>query len=142
MSSSVPPPRASPLAPGFHLDRYELLAQLARGGMATVWLARLRSQHGLEEMVAIKNIPPTYVAQILDLGEQEDILYIVMELLDGESLQKLHRTIAKQEMRLPTGLVLRLMSEVCAGLHAAHELKDPEGNNLGVVHRDVSPQNV
>jgi serine/threonine protein kinase len=163
---SLVPPKPSPLVPGYRLDRYELLCPIARGGMAEVWVARLRGKHGFEKLVAIKTILPEFaqepafqrmfldeahiasgiqhqsVAQILDLGEQHDVLYLVMEWVDGDALSKLQRAVDKKQTKIPVGVVLRILADACGGLHAAHELTDKEGHNLGVVHRDVSPQNV
>jgi serine/threonine protein kinase len=163
---SVAPPRASPLAPGFKLDRYELLCPMAEGGMASVWIARQTGKHGFEKLVAIKTILPKYaadtrfqqmfldeariasriehpnVAQILDVGEQHETTYLVMEYVDGDSLSSLQRALQKRNISFPHGAVLRMMAEVCGGLHAAHELRNDHGALLGVVHRDVSPQNV
>ena len=160
------PPRPSPLAPGFKLDRYELLCPIAEGGMASVWIARHTGKHGFEKFVAIKTVLPKFasdarfqqmfqdeariasriehanVAQILDVGEQHDITYLVMEYVDGESLSTVHRTLVKKGMKVPPGVVLRVMADVCGGLHTAHELREEDGQLLGVVHRDISPQNV
>lgn len=156
----------SVLVPGYRLDRYELLCPIASGGMATVWLARLRGKRGFEKLFAIKTIKaelitdPRYhemfldeariasgiehanVAHILDLGEHAETLYIVMEWVDGEALAKLHRLAMRGGRPLPVGMVLRVVSDACAGLHAAHELADLQGESLHVVHRDVSPQNI
>jgi len=166
MRVSLVPPKPSPLVPGYRLDRYELLCPIARGGMAEVWVARLRGKHGFEKLVAIKTILPQFaqepsfqkmfldeahiasgiqhqnVAQILDLGEQHDVLYLVMEWVDGDALSKLQRAVAKKSGKVPIGIVLRVLADACGGLHAAHELSDKEGHNLAVVHRDVSPQNI
>jgi serine/threonine-protein kinase len=163
---SLSPPRPSPLAPGFKLDRYELLCPIAEGGMASVWIARHSGKHGFEKFVAIKTVLPkfasdirfqtmfqdeariasriehTNVAQILDVGEQHDITYLVMEYVDGESLSTVHRALTKKGMKIPPGIVLRVLADVCGGLHTAHELREEDGQLLGVVHRDVSPQNV
>jgi serine/threonine protein kinase len=154
------------LAPGSTLDRYELLCPLAEGGMATVWLARMRGKRGFEKLVAIKTIKselvddPRFeemfldeariasgiahpnVAQIIDLGEKSGVLYLVMEWVDGESLAKVRKFAAKARVRVPLGLSLRIIADAAAGLHAAHELKGSDGLALGVVHRDVSPQNI
>ncbi|WXB11485.1 serine/threonine protein kinase [Pendulispora albinea] len=134
--------------------------------MASVWLARLHGKHGFEKLVAVKTILPQYasdarfqqmfldeariaagiehanVAQILDLGEQGEVFYLVMEWVDGDSVSKLHRAVRKRQATMPMGVVLRIMADTCAGLHAAHEMRDPSGTSLGVVHRDVSPQNI
>jgi serine/threonine-protein kinase len=165
MTSSAPP-RGAQLEPGFRLDRYELLCVLAHGGMASVWLARMRGKHGFEKLVAVKTILPAYaaepqfqemfldeariasgiehpnVAKILDLGEFADVLYLVMEFVDGDPLQRIHRECEKKDIRIPLGIVLKIMSDTCAGLEAAHALTNTEGQPLGIVHRDISPQNV
>jgi serine/threonine protein kinase len=156
----------SALAPGFRLDRYELLCPVAQGGMAEVWMARQTGKLGFEKLVAVKTILPKFadderfqrmfldeahvssriehpnVAQILDVGEQDDIMYLVMEYVDGDALTTLHRAAEAHGVRIPHGVLLRVMSEVCGGLHAAHDLCMADGQNAGVVHRDVSPHNI
>ncbi len=165
MGSFTPPPTTA-LAPGDRLDRYELLCVLAQGGMGTVWLARLSGKLGFERLVALKTILPSYttdqqframfldeagiaaqvdhenVARILEIGEDRGFLYYAMELVDGESLRKLYRDIRMQGQVFPLGVALRICADACAGLHAVHELRGPDGRYLEVVHRDVSPQNV
>ncbi len=157
---------ASPLTPGYRLDRYELLCPIATGGMAQVWLAQLRGKRGFEKLFAIKTIKTDFtddksfqemfldeariasgiqhpnVAQILDLGEQDEILYIVMEWVDGDTLSRILKLARKGGKAVPIGVALRVVADACEGLHAAHELCDEEGASLGVVHRDVSPQNL
>jgi serine/threonine protein kinase len=134
--------------------------------MASVWVARLRAKHGFEKLVAIKTILPkhaedprfqqmfldeariaskidhAHVAHVLDLGDEHGVLYLVMEWVDGDSLSKLQRAVNADGGALPPGIALRIVADACAGLHAAHELRDADGKLLGVVHRDVSPQNV
>src|SRR3984893_7795145 len=129
----------SVLRAGYRLDRYELLCPIAAGGMATVWLARLRGKRGFAKLFAIKTIrtelvdDPRFqemfldeariasgiqhpnVAQILDLGEQDDVLFIVMEWVDGDSLSKIRRLLAKRDAKLPVGVVLRVLADACAG---------------------------
>src|SRR5215472_5465297 len=131
------------LKAGQRLERYELLCPIASGGMATVWLARLRGKRGFEKLYAIKTIrtelvdDPTFqemfldeariasriqhpnVAQILDLGEQQNVLFTVMEWVDGEALAKIRRVLAKRGAKLPVGISLRVLADACAGLHAA-----------------------
>ncbi len=154
------------LAPGYRLDRYELLCPLGVGGMASVWVARLLGKHGFEKLVAVKTILPTYardpafqrmfldeariaariqhvnVAQILDLGDQHGVLYLVMEWVAGEALSKLARAVQEHGASFPPGVAARILVDVCAGLHAAHELRDRSGASLEIVHRDVSPHNI
>jgi serine/threonine-protein kinase len=134
--------------------------------MASVWVARLVRKHGFEKLVAIKTILPKYaedetfqkmffdeariasridhanVGHIHDLGEEGGIVYLVMEWIDGDALTRLRRAINKAKVPFPADIALRIIADVCAGLHAAHELKDADGATLGVVHRDVSPQNI
>jgi serine/threonine protein kinase len=134
--------------------------------MASVWVARQSGKHGFEKLVAIKTILPKFatdvrfqemfldeariasriehvnVAQIFDLGEEHDILYLAMEYVDGDSLSKLNRACQRKGIKMPTGLILRVLADTCAGLHEAHELKDPQGRALEIVHRDVSPHNI
>jgi serine/threonine-protein kinase len=155
----------STLVAGYRLDRYELLCPIASGGMASVWLARLRGKRGFAKLFAIKTIKTELisdqfqemfldeariasriihpnVAQVLELGEQDEILYIVMEWVDGDSLAQVTRLALKSGSQIPLGVSLRIVADVCAGLHAAHQLKESDGESLGVVHRDVSPQNI
>jgi serine/threonine-protein kinase len=154
------------LAPGMVLGRYELLLPIAQGGMATVWAARQKGSRGFQKTVAIKTMLPTLsedpqfeqmfldeaalaakihhpnVAEILDLGEQDEVLYLVMEWVDGEAVSVIHKTARKNQAQLPMRIALRVGIQACAGLHAAHELKDENETHLQLVHRDVSPQNI
>jgi serine/threonine-protein kinase len=157
---------ARELQAGDRLDRYELLCVLAQGGMGAVWLARLSGMLGFERLYAIKTILPDYaddprfrdmfldearltsrirhenVAQIIDMGEQDGFLYYAMEYVDGESLRKAQRDFSADKQLVPMGVALRIVADMCAGLHAAHELRDGNDALLDVVHRDVSPHNV
>jgi eukaryotic-like serine/threonine-protein kinase len=159
-------PSASPLVPGLLLDRYELLAPVAQGGMAQVWVARLQGKLGFERMFAIKTMIAEHaveqrfvnmfldeariislirhpnVAQVLDLGQHAEVLYLVLEWIDGDSMASLRRLIHGRGLKLPLNVVLKVVAESCAGLHAAHELKNASGESLNVVHRDVSPSNI
>jgi serine/threonine protein kinase len=143
-----------------------MLCPIATGGMAQVWVARLHGKHGFEKLVAIKSILPKYaedqrfqqmfldeariaskiehtnVAQILDLGEEHHVLFLAMEWVDGESLSKLARAVERRGTRIPTGILARVLADTLGGLHAAHELRGDDGHLLGVVHRDISPQNI
>ncbi len=134
--------------------------------MGTVWLARITGKHGFERLVALKTILATYendrqfcdmfldeariaaqvdhenVVRTLEIGEERGVLYHVMELVDGESLRKLYRDIRSVGAPFPLAVALRIAADTCAGLHAVHELRGPDGRYLEVVHRDVSPQNI
>jgi len=153
------------LKPGKFLGRYELLMPVAQGGMAAVWAARLVGTRGFQRVVAIKTILPTLsddasfeqmfldeaalaarirhpnVVQVLDLGEDNGLLYQVMEWIDGEALSSFLRD-PKAVDGLPHAIASRIMIGVCDGLHAAHETRDDADQVVGLVHRDVSPQNI
>jgi serine/threonine protein kinase len=150
---------------GHILGRYELLLPIASGGMAMVWAARLTGTRGFQKIVAVKTMLPKlceddqfeqmflaeaslasqihhpHVVEILDLGEHDGILYLVMEWVDGVALNQLMKA-AKKKGGVPLPIAVRVMMQTCAGLHAAHELKDRKGQLVGLVHRDVSPQNI
>ena len=153
------------LRAGLTLGRYELLVPIAQGGTASVWAARMKGPRGFEKIVAAKmmlaellddpdaetmfldeartvaRIRHPNVAEVLDLGEEQGILFLVMEWVDGEPL-----TVIAREARaiggVPLAIALKIAKQACAGLHAAHELLDDTGRHVGLVHRDVSPQNV
>ena len=134
--------------------------------MATVWAARQKGSRGFQKTVAVKTMLPNLsddpqfeqmfldeaalaarihhpnVAEILDLGEQDEILYLVMEWVDGEALSVVTRTAKRSSTHMPQRIVLRVVGQACAGLHAAHELKNENEQLLDLVHRDVSPQNI
>jgi tRNA A-37 threonylcarbamoyl transferase component Bud32 len=147
------------------LGRYELRYEIANGGMATVYLAQLAGAQGFGKWVAIKWVHPHLakdprfvrmlideakttsqidhpaVCQVLDFVEDEGTAYIVMEYLHGESLVSVLRR-ARDKGGLPISLAVRIAVQVARGLHAAHEARGADGAPLGVVHRDVSPQNI
>lgn len=153
------------IQPGQVLGRYEFLVPIAQGGMAAVWAARLKGTRGFSKTVAVKTMLPTIsddphfeqmfldeaqlcsrirhpnVVEILDLGEQDELLYLVMEWVDGEPLSAIRRAAAKAD-GIPRPIAVRIVAEAAAGLHAAHELKEDDSTLVGLVHRDVSPQNL
>jgi serine/threonine-protein kinase len=148
------------------LGRYEIVRPVAAGGMGAVWLGRIRGSHGFEQLVAIKTILPEYareegfrelfleearlvarirhpnVAQVIDLGEEGETLYCVMEWVDGRSLDGLVGALRARGTTVPLPIALRIVSDACLGAHAAHELCGDGAVLLGVVHRDISPQNI
>lgn len=152
----------APLNRDHTLGRYELLTPIGRGGMAVVWAARLQGSRGFSKMVAIKvmlphlSVDPRFermflreakiasrirhpnVCEIADLGEQDGLLYLVMEWVDGDSLA----AVMRDGGPVPHDVAAHLAAEAGRGLHAAHELRDDDGELLHVVHRDVSPQNI
>jgi serine/threonine protein kinase len=95
----------------------------------------------LDEARIASRIRHPNVVEILDLGEQDDVLYLVMEWVDGEPLSLVRHT-AVERGPFPLPIALKIVSDACAGLHAAHEVVDEDGKTVGLVHRDVSPQNI
>jgi eukaryotic-like serine/threonine-protein kinase len=165
--ASLAPPAMNPheIGPGHVLGRYELLMPIAAGGMAMVWAARLKGTRGFQKIVAVKTMLPKLseddqfekmfldeaslaskvrhpnAVEILDLGEQDGVLFLAMEWIDGVPLNQLMKT-AKQKGGVPTTVATRIVMQASAGLHAAHELTDGKGKLIGLVHRDISPQNI
>ncbi len=135
------------------------------GGFASVWRAKTVGPGGFEREAAIKVMRPgrasqkrfqdmlldearlvariqhPNVAQIWEVGEDPRSLYIVMELVDGDSLDDLRVRAEGAEKSLPVRGVFRVLADTCAGLHVAHELSQ-DGAPLQLVHRDISPQNI
>jgi serine/threonine-protein kinase len=152
------------------IGRYELCFELASGGMASVYLARAEGTPGFQKLVALKRIHPHLanetgyiemfldearigsrithpnVCSVLDFGEADGGYYIAMEYLVGEPLSRVHRrVISNADERASPLLPARMagiIAQACEGLHAAHELKDKDGESLHVVHRDVSADNL
>ena len=150
---------------GAKLGQYELLAPVAKGGMAQVWAARRQGSLGFRNVVAIKTILPGQiddarleqmflqegalaprlnhpnVVKTHELGEHDGVLFLVMDWVDGEPLHVLTAD-AQDHGGLPLEISIYVMIQVLRGLHAAHELCDEDGKPLGLVHRDLSPQNI
>jgi serine/threonine-protein kinase len=148
------------------VDRYELLGEIASGGMATVYLARLTGVGGCQRFVAMKRLHPHLanekefvemfldearlaagihhpnVVPILEVGASPVGYYLVMEYVEGDTLARLLARAASRGKRIPPSNVIRVALDMLAGLHAAHELRDDRGQPINLVHRDVSPQNV
>jgi eukaryotic-like serine/threonine-protein kinase len=165
-ASPLLPALADPqIGPGHVLGRYELLTPIAAGGMAMVWAARLKGTRGFQKIVAVKTMLPHLVeddqfeqmfldeaslaskirhpnaVEIIDLGEQGGVLFLAMEWIDGVPLHHVMK-VAKRHGGVPTTVATRIVMQACAGLHAAHELTDGNGKLIGLVHRDISPQNI
>jgi serine/threonine-protein kinase len=148
------------------LDRYELIGELASGGMATVFLGRLGGVGGFQRFVAIKRLHPhlaaeeefiemfldearlaasihhPHVVPILEVGESESGYYLVMEYIEGDTLARIMARSLAMAKPVPRPVLVRIVLDALAGLHAAHELTDPHGRPVDLVHRDVSPQNI
>ncbi|MCB9601796.1 MAG: protein kinase [Sandaracinus sp.] len=153
--------------PSAYLGRYQLLAKLAAGGMATVYLGRIHAVAGFDRRVAIKVLHPHLsedpniramfldearlaarirhpnVIPVTDVGEDPTHgTFLVMDYVEGMDLSQILRAAHKKNARVAVPVVVRIVSDTLAGLGAAHDLVGENGQNLGVVHRDVSPHNV
>lgn len=151
----------------FWFGRYELIGKLGMGGMGELYLARQRGPEGvfrdvalkvmlpdarnrfpgadrmfLEEMHILIGISHPNVVQLIDCGQERDVLYMVMEYVRGVTLMDLWSQFANLRQAFPPDLVASLLAQACRGLHAAHELCDEKGQPRRLVHRDVSPQNI
>jgi serine/threonine-protein kinase len=152
---------------GFHGPRSGLLKllDLAKGGMGTVELG-LRREGGFRRLYAVKRLHPhllddedlramfvdeariagllrhANVVSVLDVGEDEQGPFLVMDYVDGVTLSAIIQRHATHDQLLPVQLCARIGGEIARGLAVAHELVGHDGQALGIVHRDVSPQNV
>jgi serine/threonine protein kinase len=163
MSTQVPRPSTLSGARE-RFGKYEIIRRLATGGMAEIYLARATGIEGFEKQVVLKRILPQYadddefvsmfldearlaatlhhsnVVQVFDIGAVDGQYFLSMELLQGQDGRHLMRAAARAG-GLPIEHALSIVMGVCAGLHYAHE-HTVDGKPLGLVHRDVSPQNV
>ncbi|MFK7990482.1 MAG: serine/threonine-protein kinase [Sandaracinaceae bacterium] len=153
------------------LGRFTLLRELGAGGMATVYLGKMRLAEGLERLVAVKTIHDELAGQdafvdmfldeakiatlishpnvcaVHDFGQAGDTYYMAMEYLVGEPLSEVIRQLWEFKsdtavMQALPFLGARIIADACEGLHAAHQTTGAGGQLLEVVHRDVSPQNL
>ena len=148
------------------LGQYRLIARVATGGMAELFLARREGVAGFRKTVAIKRLLPHLsrdpdvvrmflneahiasrlehpnIVQVFDLGQVGADYYMAMEFLHGRTLSEVQEQSAKRGELVPIGLMARVVADACAGLHYAHEAKDGDGLPLEVVHRDFNPSNV
>ncbi|MCA1664898.1 MAG: serine/threonine protein kinase, partial [Myxococcales bacterium] len=148
------------------LGAYQLLSQVAVGGMAEIYVARTHGVGGFEKLVALKVIHPNFssdpefvqmlvdeaklsvqlthanIVQTFDLGRVDEQYYIAMELIDGVDLYKLLRRASEHQIDFPFEVAAFIAAEVAQGLDYAHRKRDARGRPLKIVHRDVSPQNV
>ncbi|MEM1349294.1 MAG: serine/threonine-protein kinase, partial [Myxococcota bacterium] len=147
-------------------DKYELIEKIGAGGMAEIYLARSLGAEGLEKRVVIKRVQPELagnprfvemfiaeariamglnhpnIVQIYDFGKVDDDFYLAMEYVEGWDLGRVLSAQRRGAKPLSMGDALFVAQEVAKGLHYAHRRNDEFGRPLGLVHRDISPQNV
>ncbi len=146
--------------------KYQLLERIGRGGMAEVFRARSVGVAGFEKIVAIKRILPHLAAnaafaemflreasitvalsqanivQVFDLGRSGDNYFMAMEYVHGLNLARLQKRAQAGALQLPVELCCYTVAEAAKGLDYAHRRRGADGQPLGIVHRDVSPQNI
>ncbi len=151
---------------GTRFGQYVLIEKIATGGMAEVWKARMRGVEGFQKTVAIKKILPhlsdnqdfiemfvdeaklaaqlnhNNIIHIYDLGKIQSSYYIAMEYIDGFDLKAILRRGQERDHPMTVELALFIASKLASALDYAHRKKDFEEKEMGLVHRDVSPQNV
>ena len=151
---------------GIKFGQYVLLEKIATGGMAEVWKARMRGVEGFQKIVAIKKILPhlsdnqdfiemfvdeaklaaqlnhNNIIHIYDLGKIQSSYYIAMEYIDGYDLKNILKKAQERDQPLSVEIALFVASKIAAALDYAHRKRDFEDKEMGLVHRDVSPQNV
>jgi serine/threonine-protein kinase len=165
VETTASPPPAPPPKPE-HLGAYELLLELASGGMATVHLARATDRRQGPPLVAVKRphrhlqgdktfltmlvdearlasaIDHPNVVKVRELGFDGGMPFIVMDYVEGTSLAELRRELSAIGRAIDVRVAVRMILDALHGLHAAHELKDDNGKPLHIIHRDVSPHNI
>lgn len=148
------------------VGRYALFDELARGGMATVHLARLTGPVGFSKTVAVKKMLGNFAANpqflrmfldearvagriqhpnvvsVFDVISEGNAVYLVMEYVDGEPLSGLCGRLHQRGERTSPAIAAHVVRDALYGLHAAHEATNEKGDSLQLVHRDISPQNI
>ncbi|MFI5306780.1 MAG: protein kinase [Polyangiales bacterium] len=165
-ATALPDPFSTSLS-GRRLGRYEVLARLASGGMAAVYVGRALGVAGFERLFAVKVLHPHLaheqefitmfldearlaarirhpnVVPTIDISDTQDAgYYLVMDYIEGDHLGALLQKAYKLGTKLPPPVALRIVVDALEGLAAAHNLTDESGRRINLVHRDVSPHNI
>lgn len=147
-------------------QRYRVIEKLESGGMAEVFRAESEGLQGFRKQVAIKRVLPhlsekkkfismfldearlsamlshSNCVQVFDIGVGDNAFFIVMEFVEGANLKNIVESIKKSGRQFPVSAAALICHEICKGLSYAHEIRDPTGALLNLVHRDMSPPNV
>jgi serine/threonine-protein kinase len=147
-------------------QRYRVVERLAAGGMAEVFVGDAMSVQGFKKRVAIKRVLPhlasnenfigmfldearlgarmnhANIVSVMDIGAADNTYFIVMEYVDGANLKTVIEVLLKQGRAVPMKEAVYIAMEASRGLSYAHELCDDDGNDLDIVHRDISPPNI
>jgi len=151
---------------GEEIEGYEILDLLARGGMAEIYKAKKKGVKGFEKVIVIKKILSGYgeddkyiemfvdeakiaaelthpnIVQIYDFGKKDNFYFIAMEYVEGKDLRLILNKLIERESLLEEHLAIHLIIKTLEALSYAHSAKDSKGNNLDIVHRDISPPNI
>jgi eukaryotic-like serine/threonine-protein kinase len=151
---------------GMKIGRYQLLSQLTSGGMAELFLAYTAGPGGFRKYVVIKRILPDAknndqfvkmfldearvtaafshpnIAQVFELGQEDQDLFLAMEFISGQNLNQVTAVCARKRAVLPIGFSVAAVHDTALALHYAHTFKDPAGAPLPVIHRDVAQKNI
>ena len=152
--------------PGARLGKYEILRELATGGMATIYLARVSGTAGFEKLVVLKCILPSLardksfltmfldearlaatlrhanIAEVIDVGYEGTTYFFTMEYVHGQNARTVRIAAKQRGVPIPLEVTLAIVTGTAAALGYAHARTGPDGRPLGLVHRDVSPSNV
>ncbi len=158
--------RPEPLRRRVALGRYQLIAEIARGGMGVVYLASAQGAAGFRKLVVIKELKQDLaqdedfvrmfmdeaklsarlnhrnIVQTNEVSSDDGHYFMTMEYLEGRSLHRVLKRFDRKKDSSIDDFAIRALAETLAGLHYAHELTDYDGEPLGIVHRDVSPNNI
>jgi serine/threonine-protein kinase len=151
---------------GERIGKYQIITQLSVGGMAELFLGFTSGPGGFRKYVAIKRVLPDVrsneafermfmdearitaalthpnIAQVYELGQEEDGLFLAMEFISGQNLDQVTAAYRRHERPIPLGLSVAVMRDVCLALNSAHTFTDPSGQPSPVVHRDVAQKNI
>jgi serine/threonine-protein kinase len=147
-------------------DRFELLRKLSSGGYGDIFLARQVGLRGFERLAVLKSLRPEIVESdravsqflneartaarlnhpnvvaIYEVDEWRGVYFIAMEYIDGVDLAEVHKAAFRHEQRIPFRIAAAITAQAALGLDHAHRATDDRGRSLGIVHLDISPQNI
>lgn len=151
---------------GLRLGKYEVIGKLSEGGMAELLLAFFQGPGGFRKFVAVKRIlealrndeefislfldearisaslSHSNIAQVFDLGEDGNELYLALEFIEGQDLSRIVQATRERGTPPPIGFHAAVIRDLCRALHYAHHFTSTGGRQLPVIHRDISPRNV
>src|SRR6266568_94092 len=159
-------PPGADIGPDGRFGKYHVLGKLAQGGMAEIYKVKTVGLAGFEKLQVLKKILPAHaqnprfirsfideariavslnhrnVVQVFEFGRVANELFLAMELIEGVNLRDVANAAGRRRIRPSIPMACYILSEVAVGLDYAHRRKDHDGRTLGIVHCDVSPQNI